>query len=103
MLQTKRNFKGGPPTTGLSAEKLTQMGYRRVSNAYGLVARIDRSDWLDVLANSLPGRCIADFLVRNGPDAGKPSPRWEDHYRRVYSKDVHTVSAEDITRIPPSF
>lgn len=97
-----KNFKGGPPTTDLSVEELVAMGYKRVSNAYGLVARIDREDWLDVLARSMPGRCVADFLVVAGRDAGKPSELWANHYRRVYSKDWHTVLEADIRKFPPS-
>lgn len=86
------------PTTFLTVEQLVAMGYRRVSNAYCHVARIDRPDWLNVLANTLH-RLPAEFYA-----PGEPYPRgmWCDHYRRGYSKDVLTVSREMIGKIPSS-
>lgn len=47
------------------AGELMQKGYRRVSNAYCRVARIDREDWLDFLARQR--RCSrADFYNVDG-------------------------------------
>lgn len=48
--------------------ELEQLGYRRVSNAYCLVARIDRDDWLDVLAEKnevLPCRFLHEGWLRS--------------------------------------
>lgn len=96
-------FKGGEPTTDLPVSTLIEMGYKRVSNAYGEISRIDREDWIEVLARAMPGSCKADFLVVSGPNTGKPSERWADHYRRVHSKDTLTVSKEDIRLFPGSY
>jgi hypothetical protein len=96
---SRTNWKAGSPTTDLSAEELIALGYRKTSNAYGLVSRIDRPDWVEVLAQEMR-RAPADFIVRDG--SGRISPSWCDHYRRVYSKDTHTVDPERIARIPTS-
>lgn len=69
------------------AGELTMKGYRKVSNAYCRVARIDREDWLDVLADQR--RCSrADFYNVDGSGVGD---QHRDHYVRVFSKDVLTV------------
>ena len=71
----------------LTATELNNMGYRGVSNAYSMVARIDRDDWLDVLATER--RCSrADFYNVDGSGIGD---RHIDYYVRVHSKDHHTV------------
>lgn len=72
------------------AGNLHEQGYRRVSNKYKLVARIDCDNWLDVLAKSL-NCCRADFYKLDGSGI---SDQWRDHYVRVYSKDQITVSPE---------
>jgi translation initiation factor IF-1 len=77
-------------TDFIVAGDLHSQGYRRVSNKYKLVARIDRDDWLDVLAKEM--RCSrADFYNFDGSGI---SDSWKDHYVRVYSKDQITVSPE---------
>jgi hypothetical protein len=81
-------------------EDLIAKGYKRISNAHGHIARIDREDWLEVLA-VMHNRAPADFIVRDG--TGRPSPNWEDYYRRCVSEDIHTVSEEDIKKFPSSF
>jgi hypothetical protein len=62
---------------------LIAAGYRRTSNKYGHVSRIDRPDWLRVLAEHL-GRSEAQFFA---PRAAEPEANWKDYYRRVLSKD----------------
>lgn len=96
---TRLKFKGGPRTTDKTVAELIAMGYRRTSNAYGLVTRIDRDDWLEVLAVAMR-RAPADFILRDG--TGRVSPRWEDYYRRTLSKDTHTVLAHEIGEFPAS-
>jgi hypothetical protein len=77
-------------TDFIVAGDLHNQGYRRISNKYKLVARIDRDDWLDVLAKEM--RCSrADFYNFDGSGI---SDSWRDHYVRVYSKDQITVSPE---------
>ena len=72
----------------MAAGELNRLGYRRISNRYKLVARIDRDDWLDVLALQLRC-CRADFYKLDGTGIAN---NWKDHYIRVYSEDKLTVS-----------
>ena len=79
------------------AYNLEESGYRRVSNAYCRVARIDREDWLDILAENR--RCSrADFYNVDGSGIGD---QHRDHYVRVYSKDVLVVHPAIIKHIMP--
>lgn len=69
------------------ATELTLVGYRRTSRAYCTVARIDREDWLDVIASNIlcPKADLYDAKE------GGVSAMWYDYYIRVYSKDKQTV------------
>lgn len=72
------------------ADYLMAQGYRKTSNAYCLISRVDREDWLDVLAKER--RCSrADFYNVDGSGVGD---QHRDHYIRVFSKDNHTVAPE---------
>ena len=72
------------------ANYLMAQGYRKTSNAYCLISRVDREDWLDVLAKER--RCSrADFYNVDGSGVGD---QHRDHYIRVFSKDNHTVALE---------
>jgi hypothetical protein len=63
--------------------ELKKRGYRIISRAHRLAARVDREDWKEFLATK--GACVeADF------------------YRRVYSKDVITVSSYAARKLPSS-
>lgn len=73
-----------------SAERLNALGYRRISRKHGIVARIDRADWLQVLAASM-FRVPADFI---DPKTGAPAANWCDHYRRVHSKDRLSLTGD---------
>ena len=77
-------------TAFLKAGDLTQKGYRKISNKYKIVSRIDRDDWMDVLAKKL-NCCRADFYMLDGSGI---ADNWKDHYIRVYSEDKLTVSPE---------
>ena len=82
-------------TAMVFAKDLMLKGYRRVSNAYCRVARIDRDDWLDVLAKTM--NCSrADFMCVNGFGV---KDNWRDHYIRCYSKDVLTVHPKVMRQI----
>jgi hypothetical protein len=71
----------------LLAGELMNKGYRRTSNAYCMVARIDREDWLDVLARER--HCSrADFYNVDGSGV---SDQHRDYYVRCHSKDKLTV------------
>ena len=74
----------------VTAADLMKQGYRKISNAYCHVARIDREDWLDILAHER--RCSrADFYNVDGSGVGD---QHRDHYVRSFSKDKHTVAPE---------
>jgi hypothetical protein len=79
------------------AARLKALGYRRTSNRYGMLSRIDRPDWLTVLAIHMR-RSPATFYV---PGQDHPEGSWCDHYRRVLSKDKIEVS-QAISRLVPS-
>lgn len=69
------------------AHELMSKGYRRTSSAHCTQTRIDREDWLDVLARAL--NCArADFYKLDGSGV---DDRWRDHYIRCFSKDSVTV------------
>lgn len=78
------------------AEELKRLGYRRVSNAYCMVSRIDRDDWLEVMARQL-NTCVAHFYNMDGSGV---SDRWRDHYIRGHSKDTLTVSPSILRKVP---
>lgn len=72
----------------VTAGDLMRQGYRKTSNAYCLVGRIDRKDWLEVLARSR--RCsVADFYNVDGSGVGD---QHKDFYIRTFTTDHHTVS-----------
>ena len=96
-------LKGGGQPPDVRVGTLIELGYKGVTIEQGEISRIDREDWIEVLARAMPGSCKADFLVVSGPNTGKPSERWADHYRRVHSKDTLTVSKEDIRLFPGSY
>ena len=98
--------------TKLSAAELTARGYRRVSNKYQRVVRIDRADWVLHLAAHL-GRAPADLFIVHAHGENKLNyayvvgPKvaggWCDFYRRVLSNDMHTVpDIETFRAIPGS-
>lgn len=68
-------------------ENLVARGYRRTSRRHGMVSRVDRPDWKEVLAK---------HLIRSVPEMEKMVRRspgdWEDYYRRVLSKDTITLN-----------
>lgn len=80
------------------AERLTALGYRRTSNKHRMVSRIDRPDWLEVLARSMR-RSVAEFCDL---DTGEVSPSWCDHYRRVYSEDTMIVEDPEVFKLVPT-
>lgn len=86
-----------PPDTLSIRDALIAHGYRRTSRRHGLISRIDRADWLDVLAEHLNvSRQELDKRVRGFPGM------WEDFYRRVLSKDTITLQIAAALEIPTS-
>ena len=86
-----------PRLVGLTDQRLIAMGYRRTSSKYGMVSRIDRPDWLQVLAAHLR-RSTGTLLMTDG----NPDPSWCDFYRRVLSRDTLTLGQERGRRFPTS-
>lgn len=80
------------------AEALIARGYCRTSNRYRIVSRIDRPDWVAVLAEAL-NRAPADFY---SPREKAPDGRWCDHYRRVHSKDKILELPPDVFALMPT-
>lgn len=85
-------------SSGLTAantnEELIAAGFRKTSHKYGLVSRIDRPDWIDVI------------IVNTHQDAksirnAQPG-RWEDHYRRCHSRDSIELGNARGRRMPSS-
>ena len=70
-----------------TATDLLNKGYRKTSNAYCIVSRIDRDDWIDVMAKER--FCSrADFYNVDGSGVGD---QHRDFYVRTHSKDKLTV------------
>lgn len=69
------------------AYQLMKLGYRKTSNAYCMVSRIDRDDWVRVLAEQR--RCSEAHFYN--VDGSGICDRHRDHYVRVFSKDTLTV------------
>jgi hypothetical protein len=75
-------------------------GYRIVSRKYGIIARIDRPDWKEFLAEE-----HAPWDIEEGRDwvAALGDRRAADYYRRVYSKDTIELGREAVAlKIPNS-
>jgi hypothetical protein len=91
----------------MTAQELTERGYRRTSGKYQHVSRIDRPDWILHLAAHL-NRAPADLFIVHAANnsvgyttRGRVSGGWCDYYRRVLSKDSHTVPDREVFRLIP--
>lgn len=80
----------------MTAKELIAQGYRRTSNAFGLVSRIDRPDWKEYMASLHPNGMDWVHALEQTPGSA------EDHYRRCYSKDTLELSRSVAKQIPPS-
>jgi hypothetical protein len=100
----------------MDSHQLIEKGYRRVSNKFKMVSRVDRPDWLDVLFNV---RAIRNTIVLaqlkdyyRGVDFSgtfseesvmQEAAMCADHYRRCFSKDnIEWLDPEIFKRIPSS-
>lgn len=71
----------------MDVSELHTAGYIGISNKFCIVGRIDRSDWLEVMAKAR--LCtVADFYALDGSGVDE---RHKEHYIRVHSKDTITV------------
>jgi len=75
----------------MTARELFDRGYLGISNRYGLVARIDRPDWIEYMAGQ-SFRSAAEYYVRT-PDGRvtNDTGMWGEHYCRVHSRDQQEV------------
>jgi len=78
----------------MTAEELTAKGYCRISNKYGIVARVDREDWWDALQEHFQ----RNLPIRTEAETG----RWADYYRRCLSEDKLEVGPEIGGHVPQS-
>lgn len=93
---SKRNVVSN---TNRTAYELKALGYCRVSTASSTVARIDRPDWVEVMARAL-NRAPADFYI---PGTDSVAANWCDYYRRTLSTDKLSPSREVFQTLPASF
>jgi hypothetical protein len=77
---------------------LARRGFRVVSRKYGILSRVDRPDWVSVIAYHM-FKSPAEFYVLDKPNT--VGSTWADHYRRCYSKDKFEVSP-DVARLIPT-
>jgi hypothetical protein len=76
-------------------EELIAAGYRRTSNRHRLISRIDREDWIAVLArHANRTRASVEETLDNGG--------WQDFYRRVLSQDTIELDNARVRGIPTS-
>lgn len=82
----------------MTNDELIARGYRRTSRRHGMVSRIDRPDWIDILAEHLiQPRVELMKRIRGFPGM------WEDYYRRVLSKDTITLNPAQLAlKVPTS-
>lgn len=74
----------------MTADELARKGYRRVSNKFGMVARIDRSDWLEIMIEAHSNWKETEHSMI------------ADYYRRCVTQDVLTVPLEVSRWVPSS-
>lgn len=82
----------------MTVQEIINSGYRVVSRKHRCVARVDREDWKEFMAQ------------KHSPWRIEEGRKWveclaggaADFYRRVYSKDTLTVTSEDLKKIPNS-
>lgn len=107
----------GFPDLRSEAQKLFDRGYQGFSNKYRMIARIDRPDWLQVMAGKFR-KSVADFYVREADGTitiTDKTGRWGEHYAAALSLDkqegihpdvynelkrLRAASGEDIRYIP---
>lgn len=79
-------------------ERAAALGYRRISKRNKVIARIDREDWLQHMAEHFEMGLMELVTAMNE----KPG-FYEDYYRRNLSKDRHEVSLITSRTVPSSF
>lgn len=82
----------------LIGERAAALGYRRISKRKNIIARIDREDWLQHMAEHFDMSLLELITAMNE----KPG-FYEDYYRRNLSNDRHEVSLTTSRTVPSSF
>ena len=79
--------------TDTELQQLLRQGYRRTSCKYGIVARVDREDWMTLMSHVLRGP-LSEIMGNQ--------QMWEDHYRRCFSRDKLELGAALGAKFPSS-
>ncbi|PLX87644.1 MAG: hypothetical protein C0618_06100 [Desulfuromonas sp.] len=79
-------------------ERAAAVGYRRISKRNKIVARIDREDWLQHMAEHFELGLMELVAAMN-----EKTGFYEDYYRRNLSKDRQEVSLITSRTVPSSF
>ena len=77
------------------AAQLHEKGYICISNKYRIIGRVDRDDWLMVLAKQM--NCSPANYYRL--DGSGIDPQWKEHYIRVHTEDTLAVSEGVFSRL----
>jgi len=84
----------------LDAERLTGYGFCRISNTAKMLSRIDKPNWVDLLAHHLHRETTEmERAIRQSPSS---MASWEDYYRRTLSESKITVDPEVYMLMPAS-
>ena len=78
---------------------LAKKGYQGISNAYCIVGRVDRDDWVDVLARAR--KCSPSRFYRL--DGMGIDPREREYYIRCHTKDTLTIHPKIYQRMKKYF
>ena len=86
--------------TNHDPKQLAAAGYRRISRKFGMLARVDRVDWLTFLSKELTftAKDAAAWFEREQHNRGS----WADYYRRVHSKDKIEIPVAIALKVPAS-
>lgn len=80
-------------TAQLIATELIGKGYFRTSNAFQTVSRIDRIDWMKVLAREM--RCsVVSWTNEYNQLCQNSQHQWKMQYIRIHSNDHLTVDSK---------
>jgi hypothetical protein len=81
----------------IEANAYMEKGYRRISNKYCHISRVDREDWKELVAKRF---CSWD--IKKGLELVERRKPCSGFYRSVLSEDILTVAPEIMALIDPS-
>ncbi|MCF6179961.1 MAG: hypothetical protein L3J63_11325 [Geopsychrobacter sp.] len=85
-------------TMVITGETLARQGYCRISKRKNIVARIDVENWVELFAAHF-GKTLHEMFSEILANPGK----YEDLFRREWSKDQLDVSLTTARTVPSSF